>query len=66
MTSPSPDYTPVSTLSLRELRVDLLQQAASIAARARTCRARGDIRAAARLEARAAKLMAVARAVNVS
>lgn len=60
------DYTPVSTLSLRELRAELLQQAARAAARARTCRAKGEVRAARVLQQRAAKLVETARSVNVS
>lgn len=63
---PQADYTPASTLSLQELRVQLFQRAAATAARARTARARGDLRSAKALEARAAKLQAVAQSVNVS
>ncbi|WP_370326390.1 hypothetical protein [Euzebya sp.] len=63
---PAADYTPVSTQSLRELRVQLLQRAATTAARARSARSRGDIHQAQALEARAAKLYDVARSVNVS
>ncbi|MGI9018878.1 MAG: hypothetical protein ACR2HR_17540 [Euzebya sp.] len=60
------EYTPVSTLSLRELRVQLLQRAAATATRARQCRAKGELRAAAVLEARAAKLSEIAKSVNVT
>lgn len=60
------DYTPASTLSLQELRVQLLQRSAVTASRARTFRARGDLRTAQALEARAAKLKEVARSVNVT
>lgn len=66
MQSPAADYTPMSTLSLRELRVQLLQRAALTAARARRCRARGDQHTAQALEARARELLEVARAVDVS
>lgn len=62
---PQADYTPVSTLSLQELRVQLLQRAAATASRARTVRSRGDLRTAQALEVRAAKLKAIARSVNV-
>lgn len=65
-TSPTADYTPVSTLSLRELRAEMLQKAAATAARARACRARGEIHAAAALEARATKLSKIAKSVDVS
>ncbi|CAN5379776.1 hypothetical protein BH23ACT9_BH23ACT9_33780 [soil metagenome] len=60
------DYTPVSTLSLRELRSEMLQRAAATASRARACRARGDLATARVLEQKAAKMAAVARSVNVS
>lgn len=66
MQSPAADYTPISTLSLRELRVQLLQRAALTAAKARRCRARGDLRTAQALEARAKELHEVACAVDVS
>ncbi len=60
------DYTPVSTMSLRDLRTEMLRRAAVMAARARTCRARGDLRSARAYEARAEKMARVARSVNVS
>jgi hypothetical protein len=64
--TPPADYTPHSTLSLRELRVQLLQRAAVTAARARRCRARGDLVTAQTLEVRAKELHDVACAVDVS
>lgn len=60
------DYTPLSTLSLRDLRVELLQRAAATAARARTSRAKGDLRTARQLESRAKELIRVARSVDVT
>ena len=65
-TPPATDYTPISTLSLRELRVQLLQRAAITAARARRHRMRGDLVTAQALEARARELREVACAVDVS
>lgn len=63
---PHADYTPVSTMSLRELRAQMLQRAAVMAARARACRARGDLRGAHLLELRAEQMARAARSVNVS
>lgn len=60
------DLTPLSGASLRELRVQLLQQAAVTGARARAARARGDLHTARTLERRAAALREVARSVQIS
>jgi hypothetical protein len=63
--TPPDDYTPVSTLSLQELRTQMLQSAAIAAARARAHQARGDVRGAQALKARAQHLLQAARSVNV-
>lgn len=55
------DPTPsTGALSLVELRRYLLRRASELAVRARTCRARGDVNAAARMSAEAARLLRVA------
>lgn len=64
--TPSPDYTPVSAMSLRELRAEMLQRAAGEAAKARSARRRGNLRLARTHEERAAELVRIARSVNVS
>jgi hypothetical protein len=56
----------MSTRSLRDLRAQLLQDAAALAARARRHRARGDLRSARTYEERAARLVEIARSVDVS
>ena len=60
------DYTPTSEMSLRDLRTQMVQRAVNIAAKGRSCRARGDVVRARDLELRAAELMRVARSVNVN
>lgn len=66
MPQPRGDLTPASASSLHDLRVQMLQRAAMFAARARTCRARGDVATARVLERRAASLTEVARSVRIS
>ncbi len=64
--APTVDYTPASTLSLRALRAEMVQRAVCIAARGRSCRAKGDLVRARDFEVRAAELMRVARSINVT
>jgi hypothetical protein len=63
---PQPEYTPVSALSLRELRATMLQRAARTAVQARRCRARGDVVTAQALEEKASRLHEIARSVDVT
>jgi hypothetical protein len=60
-----PDPTPTGTLSLRDLRRQLLQRAATTAAKARACRLRGDLRTARLLEQQAQRMLDAARSVQV-
>lgn len=65
--TPVPDaYTPASAMSLRELRADLLQRAAAIAAKARKARRRGHLREARSLQHKAERLVQIARSVKIT
>lgn len=58
------DPTPTSSsgaLSLVDLRRQLLRRASELAVRAKACRARGEVHAAARMNAEAGRLLHVAR-----
>ena len=59
------DLTPLSALSLQDLHRDLVQRAATAAARARTHHREGRHHTARELERKAAHLMAVARSMKV-
>ncbi len=63
---PGPDYTPVSAMSLRDLRAEMLQRAAAEAGKARAARRRGNLRLARAHEEKAAELVKIAKSVNVS
>lgn len=61
-----PDYTPLSGGSLRQLRADMLIQAAVMGTRARNARLQGYLHRAQALDSRAERLVEIARSVNVS